>query len=72
MIMLHAEDKVMDVDDMGVTIRSMLAVAAEGYALTGQRKWGIRYKGVVIGNVQCASIPRVPARSPARITSKPL
>ena len=41
-----------DITDMGVTIRTLLAVAADGYKETQRRKWSVKYKGAVIGWLQ--------------------
>lgn len=65
MVTVDMKDKVIDIEDLGVTMRTLLAVAATGYAKTDRRKWGIRYKNVVIGNVQVASLkPEYPQASP--------
>jgi hypothetical protein len=68
MVMIDVTDQCLDVDDIGVTLRTLLAVAAKGYAETGKRRWQIRLKGAMIGSVQCASTPRVPARITAKTT----
>lgn len=66
MVMIDKEDQCLDIEDIGVTLRTLLAVAAKGYAETGKRRWQVRYRGAIIGNVQCASTPRVPARITAK------
>ena len=58
MATIDIEDKVIDIEDLGVTMRTILAAAATGYKQTDKRRWGIRYKNVVIGNVQVASTPK--------------
>lgn len=58
MVTIDIEDQVMDIEDIGVTLRTLLAVAAKGYAQTNKRRWGIRYKNAVIGNVQVQSNPK--------------
>lgn len=63
MVKLDLNDHSISIDDIGVTIRTLLAVAATGYAETDRRKWSIKYKGVAIGNVQVASTPKVAAKS---------
>lgn len=40
------------VPDLGVTLRTLLGVAAQGYKETGRRRWSIRYKGALIGSLQ--------------------
>lgn len=55
MVTIDIEDKVIDFEDLGVTLRTLLSIGANGYAETGKRKWGIRYKNAVIGNIQVAS-----------------
>ena len=40
------------IEDLGVTLRTLLAVAAKGLQENGNRKWKIVYKFACIGNVQ--------------------
>lgn len=40
------------IEDIGVTFRTLLAVAAKGYAETQTRRWHVVYKGARIGIVQ--------------------
>lgn len=56
MVTIDIKDKVIDIEDIGVTMRTLLAVAATGCAETGRRKWSIRYKNAIIGNVVVASL----------------
>lgn len=55
MVTIDIEDNVIDIDDLGVTLRTLMAVAATGYAQTDRRKWSVRYKKVLIASVQVAS-----------------
>jgi hypothetical protein len=71
MVKIDIQDQVMDIEDMGVTLRTLLAVAATGYALTNKRRWGIRYKNAVIGNVQCASTPRTKTLKAGPVLAEP-
>lgn len=43
------------IEDIGATMRRLLAVAAQGFAETGRRRWHIVYKNARIGLVQVAS-----------------
>lgn len=38
--------------DMGVTMRTLLAVAASAYPETKRRRWNLVYKGALIGRIQ--------------------
>lgn len=64
MLKCNTTDFCIDIEDLGVTLRTLLAVGAAGYRETGRRKWGVRYKNAMIGNIQVAS-----TRPPARITT---
>jgi hypothetical protein len=46
------------IQDLGVTMRTLLAVAAQGFAENGRRRWYVVYKNAKIGVVQVASTPR--------------
>jgi len=48
---LHQEGYI-EITDLGVTLRTLLAVAAQGYQTQQRRKWSIKYKGAVIGWLQ--------------------
>jgi hypothetical protein len=47
----NTEKKEIYIDDIGVTMRTMLAVAAKGQAECGVRRWHVVYKEVRIGIV---------------------
>lgn len=68
MVTLDMIDRCIDIDDIGVTIRTLLAVAATGYKETGIRKWDIRYKKAVIGKLHVGT----KQRPPAKITASPV
>jgi hypothetical protein len=38
--------------DIGVTLRTLLAVAAEAYPSTRRRRWALKYKDAIIGRIQ--------------------
>ena len=65
MLTYSAVDNCIDIEDIGVTLRTLLAVGATGFKETGRRKWNIRYKGALIGAIQVAS-----HRPPAAMTAK--
>ena len=50
-VVANLDNNTLELDDMGVTVRTLLAAAARGYKTTGKRKWAIKYKGSTIGNV---------------------
>lgn len=41
-----------DIEDIGVTLRTLLAHAAAGYANNPKRVWKVRYKATIIGSVR--------------------
>lgn len=41
--------------DLGVTLRTLLAVAAGGYEVSKRRTWTLIYKDAVIGKVRVAT-----------------
>jgi hypothetical protein len=47
----------LSVPDLGVTLRTLLAVAAQGYDDTGRRAWTVRFKGAKIGTIQVKTDP---------------
>lgn len=49
---LNVDEGVLTIPDLGVTLRTLLAVASNGYSLSGRRTWKIDYKSVVIGSVR--------------------
>ena len=79
---LNTEKKTLTIPDLGVTMRTIMAVAASGYAETKNRSWKIIYKGAHIGTVKVkddhlkrsthvanSNGPQT-VRSPAKITSR--
>ena len=52
MITVDHEKFKLVIPDIGVTMRTMLAAAADGYRHTGRRTWGISYNGATIGKVR--------------------
>lgn len=43
---------VLDVPDIGVTLRTLLGAAAEASKLNRRRTWKVRYKQVIIGSIR--------------------
>lgn len=58
MITTICEDATIVVDDIGVTLRTLLAVAAEGYKTNPKRVWKVSYANVVIGSVRIRTLPK--------------
>lgn len=52
MVTTDIENAVLDVPDLGVTLRTLLACAAKGAKTNHKRSWKIRYKMVIIGSVR--------------------
>lgn len=52
MITIEREAATLAIEDLGVTLRTLLACAATGYKDNRKRKWNIVYKTVVIGSVR--------------------
>lgn len=51
MITVNTVEAILGIPDIGVTVRSLLGAAAEGYKVNKQRRWNIKYKEVVIGKI---------------------
>lgn len=51
-VTLNADKKEIYIEDLGVTFRTMMAVAARGYKESQVRRWHVVYKGARIGLVQ--------------------
>lgn len=54
-VTFNAAKKEIYIKDIGVTMRTLLAVAAKGQAESGNRRWHIVYKEARIGLVQVKS-----------------
>ena len=52
MINIDSEQGILDIPDLGVTLRTMLGCAVTGYKSNPKRTWKLKYKGVVIGSVR--------------------
>lgn len=50
------------VPDLGLTLRSLFAAAAEAHKITPKRTWGLRYSGALVG--------KITIKSPAKIIAK--
>lgn len=46
------ENNTLQVPDLGVTLRTLMACAARGYGETKKRQWKLLYKGAIIGSVK--------------------
>lgn len=55
MVVRDDEELIIIIPDLGVTMRTILAVAAAGYKLTSKRRWRIQYKNAIIGKVSVAT-----------------
>lgn len=51
-IIIDTDNAILRIEDIGVTLRSLLAYAAKGYQIKPKRTWRIVYKTVVIGSVR--------------------
>lgn len=51
-VKLDVEGGCLHVEHIGFTLRTLLAVAAEGHTATGKRVWPVRYQGTVIASVR--------------------
>ena len=52
MITQSIEEATLNITDIGVTLRTLLGCAAEGYKSNPKRVWKIRYCDTVIGSVR--------------------
>lgn len=52
MITINTEEALLDMTDMGVTLRTMLGHAAKGYETNPKRTWKLRYMGCIVGSVR--------------------
>lgn len=52
MVTFDAEAGTIDVPDIGITLRTLLSVAAQGYKVNPRRTWKVRYKEVIIGSIR--------------------
>lgn len=50
-VVIDLDNNQLCITDIGVTLRTLLACAATGYATTKKRRFGIKYKEVIIGNI---------------------
>ena len=51
-VTVDTEKCTLEIPDIGVTVRTLLAAAADGYEKNGRRKWDIVYKHVPIGSIR--------------------
>lgn len=47
-----SEAATLHVPHIGITLRTLLAVAADGYKANPRRTWKVAYQGTVIGSVR--------------------
>ena len=52
MITKDIENATLEIEDIGVTLRTLLAHAASGYKQNPKRVWKVKYKGTIIGSVR--------------------
>lgn len=52
MITVDTENAILEVPDLGVTLRTMLGSAVTGYKSNPKRTWKLKYKGVIVGSVR--------------------
>lgn len=52
MVKIDADNGTLAVPDIGVTLRTLMACAAEGYKTRPKRVWKVLYKDTVIGSVR--------------------
>lgn len=55
MVVRDDEERIIIISDLGVTMRTIMAVAATGYSVTGKRRWRIQYKLAIIGKVSVST-----------------
>lgn len=51
-VQADTENNTLQVPDLGVTLRTLMACAARGYEVSKKRQWKLLYKGAVIGSVK--------------------
>jgi hypothetical protein len=52
MITRDIENATLVIEDIGVTLRTLLAHAASGYKQNPKRVWKVSYKGTIVGSVR--------------------
>lgn len=60
------ETSTLQVPDLGVTLRTLFAVAAAGHAKTGKREWKLEYKGAIVGKLKVRYHKEKPDAGPAK------
>ncbi len=55
MVSIDPENGTLNVPDIGVTLRTLMAAAASGYKTRPKRVWKVIYKGIVVGSVRIKS-----------------
>lgn len=61
-VKLNVEEQCIEIEHLGITMRTLMAVGAQGYAQTSKRRWNIKYMNVKIASIQVASSKNPPAR----------
>ena len=51
-VQADTENNTLQVPDLGVTLRTLMACAARGYEVSKKRQWKLLYKGAIIGSVK--------------------
>ena len=52
MVTADIEAVVIDIEDLGVTVRTLLAVANDAAKTVKKRTWKIRYKHAIVGSIR--------------------
>ena len=51
-VIVNTDKNTLEIEDIGVTLRTLLACGAKGYATSGRRKWSVYYHGAKIAEIQ--------------------
>jgi len=51
-VIVNTDKNTLEIQDIGVTLRTLLACGAKGYATSGRRKWSVYYHGAKIAEIQ--------------------
>ena len=64
MVTINTEESILELTDIGVTLRTLQGYAVVGYQTTARRVWRLRYKDTIVGavRIRTTGLP-VPARA---------
>jgi hypothetical protein len=62
LVVVSHELTALEVPDLGLTLRTLFAVAAEAYKTTPKRTWALHYRGIPVGNITIKSPDRFVTR----------